>query len=578
MLPYTPEIRALIKERVIAALAALAKGVSTQEIRIFVPCPHPQIREKVKEKTKGKIPLFEGVCLRFIHTCYTTTFQMAGHPLEKTVALLTAGKKKEPSPDGRPILQALLGEELPIAEGIRVQVVTNNVHWDAAGQPTLRCSKVPADLRARLGYRRSKSDPTEAEAVFGWEVMTTVSIEPLIHREFPVGVAVGVPNTSVSERFKALQTEQVERYHSFTTLAHTGDCAFGTEPGMEQVRSNGAVPIMDYNPGREDLSPEKLLERGYDKKGWPYIACPGGTQWAIPPVRYEQETESILHACLKLCPQREQESPCPFRETEFGQYLEMSIEEHPRLIIEVPRGTEPFQLLRSLRVGSERFNSQAKGDGRLENPRLMGEHAFGVRANLSAMTVLLEKAVGFILEMTAQLPHMSTQSASACLRGPPDGEFLKRLRFGVKEEFKHALGATTHIYVTRPLLPMVHPHRRRLHHLSDHRQHHRRQAGGCLQVSCASSGDHLPHQLHLRRRVDRGLRLPSGAAGHLAGVLLQPHCCGRHLGGTGCCPPPPPGMGRLRMSASWATPLGCWSPPFRPTWWESLPIRLFWLK
>jgi len=418
-LPYTPEIRALIKERVITALAALAEGVSTKEIRIFVPCPHPEVVAKVKEKTKGKTPLFEVVCLRFIHTRYTTTFQMAGHPLEKTVALLAEGKKKEPPPDGRPVLKALLDEELPIAEGIRVQLVTNNVHFNAAGQPTIRCSKVPVDIRARLGYRRSKSDPTKAEAVFGWEVMTTVSVEPLIRREFPVGVAVGVPNTSVSERFKVLQTEQVERYHSFTTLAHTGDCAFGTEPGMEQVRSNGAVPIMDYNPGREDLSPEKLLERGYDKKGWPYITCPRGTRWAIPPVRHEQEAKSILHACLQLCPQKEQESPCLFRETELGQCREMSIEEHPRLVVEVPRGTEQFQLLRNLRVGSERFNSQAKDDGRLESPRLMGEHAFGVRANLSAMTVLLEKALGFILEMTAQLPHLLDQDGVARLRAPP---------------------------------------------------------------------------------------------------------------------------------------------------------------
>jgi len=133
---------------------------------------------------------------------------------------------------------------------------------------------------------------------------------------------------------------------------------------------------MDYNPGREDLSPEKLLERGYNQKGWPYITCPGGTQWAIPPVRYEQE------------------SLCLFRETELGRCLEMSIEEHPRLVVEVPRGTEQFQLLRSLRVASERFNSQAKDNGRLENPRLRGEHAFGVRANLSAMTVLLEKTLG----------------------------------------------------------------------------------------------------------------------------------------------------------------------------------------
>jgi len=42
--------------------------------------------------------------------------------------------------------------------------------------------------------------------------------------------------------------------------------------------------------------------------------------------------------------------------------------------------------------------------------------------------VLLEKTLGFILEMTAQLPHISAQSVSDHLRGPPMGEFLNWLR------------------------------------------------------------------------------------------------------------------------------------------------------
>jgi hypothetical protein len=103
----------------------------------------------------------------------------------------------------------------------------------------------------------------------------------------------------------------------------------------------------------------------------------------------------------------------------LGQCLEMSIEEHPRLVSEVPQGTEPFQLLRNLRVASERLNSQAKDDGRLESPRLMGKHAFGVRANWSAMKVLLEKTLGFILEMTALLPQLLDPNGVARLRAPP---------------------------------------------------------------------------------------------------------------------------------------------------------------
>ena len=143
----------------------------------------------------------------------------------------------------------------------------------------------------------------------------------------------------------------------------------------------------------------------------------------------------------------------------MGQCQETSIKKHPRLIVEVPRGTEQFQLLRNLRVASERFNSQAKDDGRLEIPRLMGEHAFGMRANLGTMAVLLKKTLEFILEMTAQLPHVSAQSVPDHLRGPPMGEFLNWLILG--GSIRACPTATTMQAETRRLsAPWLAPRRR----------------------------------------------------------------------------------------------------------------------
>lgn len=50
----------------------------------------------------------------------------------------------------------------------------------------VRCPRMPYDLDAKVGYRRSKYNPDKKEKVFGYQVVISTSIEPETGLEIPV--------------------------------------------------------------------------------------------------------------------------------------------------------------------------------------------------------------------------------------------------------------------------------------------------------------------------------------------------------------------------------------------------------
>ena len=51
------------------------------------------------------------------------------------------------------------------------------------------------------------------------------------------------------------------------------DAGYDVAEHYQSIRSRGGIPIIAYNPRREDRSPEALLARGYDTHGTPYAPC-----------------------------------------------------------------------------------------------------------------------------------------------------------------------------------------------------------------------------------------------------------------------------------------------------------------
>ena len=47
------------------------------------------------------------------------------------------------------------------------------------------------------------------------------------------------------------------------------DSGYDAVENYQGIRGRGGIPIIAYNPRREDISPEALLARGYDINGTP---------------------------------------------------------------------------------------------------------------------------------------------------------------------------------------------------------------------------------------------------------------------------------------------------------------------
>jgi hypothetical protein len=66
---------------------------------------------------------------------------------------------------------------------------------------------------------------------------------------------------------------QILRHHGKVSKIHLADAKYDEIRNYQFSRSQGAIPIIDYNPRSENLSPQALKTRGYDHKGQPYAPC-----------------------------------------------------------------------------------------------------------------------------------------------------------------------------------------------------------------------------------------------------------------------------------------------------------------
>ena len=100
------------------------------------------------------------------------------------------------------------------------------------------------------------------------------------------------------------------------------------------TRSQGGIPIINYNPRHENLSPEALLERGYDQNGTPYAPCGR----LCRSNGYDYHSDSRQYVCGLPCPSEEQ-TRCPHGQKVRGYSQRMSFHDYPRLIGPIQRGT-----------------------------------------------------------------------------------------------------------------------------------------------------------------------------------------------------------------------------------------------
>ena len=95
----------------------------------------------------------------------------------------------------------------------------------------------------------------------------------------------------------------------------------------------------------------------------------------------------------------------------------MYIKDHPRLVNEIPRGSQRYKNIKKLRSASERLNSSLKNDLKiLEKPRILDNIRADILTQIAAIVLLLKRAFSFIVRTTILMWRLAQSDDPASLK------------------------------------------------------------------------------------------------------------------------------------------------------------------
>ena len=308
-----------------------------------------------------------------------------------------------------PSTEKLLGIEKELREcNLMLKPIRSNI---SKVEPNLkehpvyvRCPKIPSDLDAKTGHRRDKVNPDKTEYVFGYNLVTATSVEPELGMELPLSSFVG--NGFLHEGSVLIPIKKrIQAHHPyFETGIVVADAGYDDTDNYKDIRSSKAVPFIDYNVRGEKVTQEAILKRGYNHNGWPLSPC----NLPAKPNGNEKDRKRILFACFKRCLANVNDVPlkdfipsCPHKHRPLGFTKHLNIDDHPRLLNEVPRGTKRYKKVKNLRTSSERINSSLKDDlNILDDPVVMNLPMAAMVAAIGNISVFLKRIMDFIVRIT----------------------------------------------------------------------------------------------------------------------------------------------------------------------------------
>lgn len=361
-----------IRERIEVICSEQNDGLVGKENKIFIECPNPDV--EIPKDKKRKIST-EVLCF----TVEKGKSNTAGDKLAKKIGVDGVLSKK--------------GFELNI-------IRSNIVKFHSEGKDTvfINCRRIPSDIDAGMGCKRSKDNPDKKEWVFGFNAVIAITVEPLTGLELPIAVITIPGNDDEGGEFIPLM-ERIDKYHSFKTEVYLADSGHDYTMNYKAIRERGAIPLIDYNPRNENLTDEAKKSRGYDENGWPYAPC--GV--LMKPNGFDSKTNRAKFCCFRECAKDLSLttcSMCSHFKNKMGCTKNMSIKEHPRLILEIPRGTKRYKQNYNHRTASERINSYLKDKCGVRRPLIRGLKSFGIKAITACIVTLLIKIIEFIIEVT----------------------------------------------------------------------------------------------------------------------------------------------------------------------------------
>jgi hypothetical protein len=368
-----------VKNRILYRLNNLSTNNLGSEVRVYTQCPSTRFP---KDVNKPKIELF--------------AFRLAfadGEPSEEQINTAILFDVKD-----------VLDQQQLCINTIRSNVSFINIDEDVM---TISCPKLPKDTDARIGVRRDPQDSNKKQKIFGYNLVLTTSVEVHLKIELPVAVTNIAGNAEEGSQI-INNDEQIYNHHQCQPIIDIADAKYDITNNYDYLRSKCSIPIIDYNPRNENLSKQTLIVRGYDQNGWPFAPCallcrPNGFD-----KKHQRLTFCCFKQCLKLRPKAMAElqnrydiAICPYRQNQMGFAKHMYVKEHPRLVIEIPRGSKRYQNIKKIRSASERSNSTLKEDLKIiDKPRVLKISRADILAQMAAIVLLLKRAFKFVVKIT----------------------------------------------------------------------------------------------------------------------------------------------------------------------------------
>jgi len=98
----------------------------------------------------------------------------------------------------------------------------------------VRCPRIPADLEAKIGCKRSNHNPHKKVKAFGYQAMITTNIELEIGLELPVGcMTTSADKLDIS--YLIPEREKLIKEHGFLPYFDIGDCGFDVEKNFPHI-------------------------------------------------------------------------------------------------------------------------------------------------------------------------------------------------------------------------------------------------------------------------------------------------------------------------------------------------------
>jgi len=278
------------------------------------------------------------------------------------------------------------------------------------------CPRLPKDWDARLGVQRDNHNPKRKVFVFGYDKVTTHSVEPELETAFPVWTSTLPGNAHEGkEHRKHLEALQNIPQLPLPGGVHLGDSKADELENYQADRQAGYLPLIALNDRNDDLSPEGLRKRGYDRIGHPFASC--GIA-AAHFQGFDKEKGRLAFACGKHCPDVPLASCCPHRPKRTGQVLHLKLEDNPRVLCEIPRASQRYKKIYGLRNLAENGNSTQKFDlNQLQHPKVYSLAQAQAYDFFVFCAGLFTKMANCI--QTCSEAFRETQKASPSSRAPP---------------------------------------------------------------------------------------------------------------------------------------------------------------